>query len=163
MSATSNLITLVVIAGVGAVGFAIFKAKLAGQQAAGARFKAKALLTTNEMEFRARLEAAAPELRFFPQVAMGALIDPAVSRSDRKVYYRLRGMFSQKIVDFVAQRRSDGGIALTYLLAEKLLVERALTLRPNSFVDRDHKCVSSLRSRLVCAPVNCDVRPQGFV
>ena len=45
-----------------------------------------------------------------PQVAMGALLDPAVPRSDRKAYYRLRGMFSQKIVDFVAQRKTDGQI-----------------------------------------------------
>ncbi len=41
---------------------------------------------------------------------MGALLDPAVPRSDAKAYFRLRGMFSQKIVDFVAQRRSDAGI-----------------------------------------------------
>jgi hypothetical protein len=110
MSATSNLITLVVIAGAGAVGVAMLKAKLAGQAGVAAKFKAKPLLTANELEFLARLEAAAPELRFLPQVAMGALLDPAVPRSDRKAYYRLRGMFSQKIVDFVAQRRSDGAI-----------------------------------------------------
>lgn len=110
MSTTSNLITLVVVAGAGAIGIAILKAKFAGQRVAEAMFKAKALLTSNEMEFLARLEAAAPELRFFPQVAMGALLDPAVPRSDGKAYYRLRGMFSQKIVDFVVQRRSDGAI-----------------------------------------------------
>lgn len=110
MSATSNLITLVVIAGAGAVGLAILKAKLAGQAGGEAKFKAKPLLTANELEFLARLEAAAPELRFFPQVAMGALLDPAVPRSDRKAHYRLRAMFSQKIVDFVAQRKADGQI-----------------------------------------------------
>lgn len=110
MSTTSNLITLLVVVGAGAIGFVVLKAKLAGQQTAQAKFKQKALLTPNELEFLGRLEAAAPELRFFPQVAMGALLDPAVPRSDGKAYYRLRGMFSQKIVDFVAQRRSDGGI-----------------------------------------------------
>lgn len=110
MSTTSNLVTLLVVVGAGAIGFAVLKAKLAGQQAAGAKFKQKTLLTPNELEFLGRLETAAPELRFFPQVAMGALLDPAVPRSDGKAYYRLRGMFSQKIVDFVAQRRSDGGI-----------------------------------------------------
>lgn len=110
MSTTSNLITLLVVVAAGAVGLAVLKAKLAGQQSAGAKFKQKTLLTPNELEFLGRLEAAAPELRFFPQVAMGALLDPAVSRSDGKAYYRLRGMFSQKIVDFVAQRRSDGAI-----------------------------------------------------
>jgi hypothetical protein len=110
MSTTSNLITLLVVVAAGAVGLAVLKAKLAGQQSAGAKFKQKTLLTANELEFLSRLEAAAPELRFFPQVAMGALLDPAVPRSDGKAYFRLRGMFSQKIVDFVAQRRSDGSI-----------------------------------------------------
>lgn len=110
MSTTSNLITLFIVGGAVVIGLAVLKTKLAGQQAAGAKFKQKTLLTPNEMEFFVRLEAAAPELRFFPQVAMGALLDPAVPRSDGKNYYRLRGMFSQKIVDFVAQRRSDGAV-----------------------------------------------------
>lgn len=109
MSTTSNLVTLVAVAAAGAVALAILKAKLGGS-GGEAKFKAKPLLTPNELEFLTRLEAAAPELRFFPQVAMGALLDPAVPRSDRRAYYRLRGMFSQKIVDFVAQRRADGQV-----------------------------------------------------
>lgn len=110
MSTTSNLIVLAVVIGAGVVGFLLLKAKLAGKGAEGAQFKAKPMLTANEWEFLGRLEAAAPELRFLPQVAMGALLEPAVPRGDRKAYYRLRGMFSQKIVDFVAQRRSDGAV-----------------------------------------------------
>ena len=110
MSTTSNLITLLVVAGAGAIGLAVLKVKLAGHQTVRAKFKSKTLLTPNELEFLGRLEAAAPELRFFAQVAMTALLDPAVPRSDGKAYYRLRGMFSQKIVDFVAQRRLDGAI-----------------------------------------------------
>jgi len=119
VSATSNLITLVVVAAAGAVALAIFKAKLAGVSRGEAKFKAKALLTANELEFLSRLEAAAPELRFFPQVAMGALLDPAVPRTERKAYYRLRGMFSQKIVDFVAQRRTDGSIVAVIELDDR--------------------------------------------
>lgn len=119
MSATSNLVTLVVIAGAGAVALALLKAKLGGATGGEAKFKAKPLLTANEMEFLTRLEAAAPELRFFPQVAMGALMDPAVPRRDRKAYYRLRGMFSQKIVDFVAQRRADGSIVAVIELDDR--------------------------------------------
>jgi hypothetical protein len=119
VSATSNLVTLVVIAGAGAIGLAILKAKLAAGGEGEARFKAKPLLTANEMEFLTRLEAAAPELRFLPQVAMGALMDPAVPRSDRKAYYRLRGMFSQKIVDFVAQKRADGSIVAVIELDDR--------------------------------------------
>jgi hypothetical protein len=110
MSALSNVVTMAVVVGAATVGFAILKAKLAAKDDAGAKFKAKPLLTANELEFLARLETAVPEQRFFPQVAMGALLDPAVPRSDAKTYYRLRGMFSQKIVDFVAQARNDGAI-----------------------------------------------------
>lgn len=85
MSTTSNLIGLVVIAAAGAAALAFLKAKLASA-GVQAKFKAKPLLTANEMEFLATLEGAAPELRFCPQVAMGALMDPAVSRADRKAY-----------------------------------------------------------------------------
>jgi hypothetical protein len=110
MSAASNLITLAVVVGGGALALAALKAKLGGRNDSAAKFKPKALLTSNELEFLARLEAAMPELRFFAQVAMGALLDPAVPRSDSRAYYRLRGMFSQKIVDFVAQDRESGSI-----------------------------------------------------
>jgi hypothetical protein len=119
MSVTSNLITIAAVACVGVVALAVFKAKSAGGVGGGAKFKAKALLTPNELEFLARLEAAAPELRFFPQVAMGALLEPAVPRSDGKAYYRLRGMFSQKIVDFVAQRRVDGSLVAVIELDDR--------------------------------------------
>lgn len=119
MSTTSNLIILLVVAGAGAIGLAVLKAKLTGHQAVRAKFKSKTLLTPNELEFLGRLEAAAPELRFFAQVAMGALMDPAVPRSDGKAYYRLRGMFSQKIVDFVAQRRLDGAIVAVIELDDR--------------------------------------------
>jgi len=118
VSTTSTLITLVVVAGAGAAAFAFVKARLAAT-GVQAKFKAKPLMTANEMDFLARLEGAAPELRFCPQVAMGALMDPAVSRGDRKAYYRLRGMFSQKIVDFVAQRRSDGKIVAVIELDDR--------------------------------------------
>jgi hypothetical protein len=110
MSTTSNILIALGVVGIGAIVLAILKAKLSAVATGQTKFKKKAMLTANEFEFLARLEAAAPELRFCPQVSMGALIDPAVSRSDGKAYFRLRGMFSQKIVDFVAQKRSDGSI-----------------------------------------------------
>ncbi len=119
ISTTSNLLTLAAIARAGAVGIAILKAKLAGGGGEEAKFKQKAMLT-NELEFVARLEAAAPELRFFPQVAMGALLDPAVPKSDGNAYYRLRGMFSQKIVNFVAQPRSDGAVVAVIELDDRI-------------------------------------------
>ena len=73
------------------------------------KFKAKALLTDNELEFLCRLESAVPELRFHAQVSMGAILNPDLARDDRR-YLPTRGRFSQKIVDFVAQSRKDGSI-----------------------------------------------------
>lgn len=114
MSATANIAIIGAVVVLGALAVAIAKAKIAardGSPGHAPQFKAKRLLTPNELEFLGRLEAAAPELRFLAQVAMGALLDPAVSRKeDGKAYFRLRGMFSQKIVDFVAQSRSDGSV-----------------------------------------------------
>lgn len=114
MSTTSTLVTLTVFAGVAAIGFVILKAKIDAKAGyAGSlkgKFKAKVMLTANELEFLGRLETAVPEYRFCPQVAMGALLDPAVSRKDGKAFFQLRGMFAQKIVDFVAQDRRDGKI-----------------------------------------------------
>jgi hypothetical protein len=110
MSMTSNLGILGAFLMVGAVAFAVLRAKNTGQGDGEIRFKSRRLLTANELEFLVRLEAAMPELRFCPQVAMGALLDPTARQSDRRAYFRQRGMFSQKIVDFVAQRRDDGSI-----------------------------------------------------
>ena len=73
-------------------------------------FKAKPLLTSNELEFLGRLEAAAPELRMLAQVSMGALMDPNVSSSKRKAYMAQRSRISQKVVDFVAMERSAGRV-----------------------------------------------------
>ncbi len=76
-----------------------------------ARFKAKPFLTANELEFLGRLERAVPEYRFHAQVAMGALLEPAMAKKlNGREYMRARRMFSQKIVDFVAQRRDTGQI-----------------------------------------------------
>lgn len=123
MSLTSTLVPLFAI--VGAVGLAVAfikaKAPAKNDNAIGqdAAFKAKTLLTANELEFLARLEFAAPELRFCPQVAMGALLEPAVPRKDAKAYYRSRGMFAQKIVDFVAQRRDTGAVVAVIELDDR--------------------------------------------
>lgn len=87
---------------------------LAAKQKPGrspARFKAKPFLTANELEFLGRLERAVPEYRFHAQVAMGALLEPdMLKKLNGREYMRARGMFSQKIVDFVAQRRDTGQI-----------------------------------------------------
>lgn len=114
MSATSNMVFLAAIVVVCGVGFVTLKAKLgvngSGSEPPKDRFKAKPLLSPNELEFLGRLEAAVPELRICPQVAMGSILDPDVPRSDGRAYMRLRGMFAQKFVDFVAQDRKTGAV-----------------------------------------------------
>ena len=98
-------IAALVIVALGAI------ALLAMRRGRGPQVKARPLMTENETEFLNRLEAAAPELRFHAQTCMGALLEPVVSRgADRTAYYRIRGAFGQKIVDYVAQRRDDGRI-----------------------------------------------------
>lgn len=123
MSGSSKITTLLVFAGLAAVGLVLLKAKLSSLSNSGkdldSKFKRKALLTSNELEFLSRLESAAPELRFHAQVAMGALLDPAVSRKDGKEFFRLRGMFAQKIVDFVAQSRKDGSVVAVIELDDR--------------------------------------------
>jgi hypothetical protein len=112
MSAPSTLLTLAVIVAAAAFGLAILKAKLAARSGSepGAQFKAKSMLTPNELEFLTRLEAAVPECRFCPQVAMGAFLEPSVSKSDRSAYASLRGKISQKYVDYVMQDKKTGAI-----------------------------------------------------
>ena len=122
MSSNFGTVAVLAVVVVVAAAFLAIKARaLAGQSSKGSvpGFKRKPFLTANELEFLGRLEAAAPELRFHAQVSMGALIDPAASRKDGKEYFRARGMFSQKIVDYVAQRRSDGSIVAVIELDDR--------------------------------------------
>lgn len=71
--------------------------------------KAKTLLTPPEREMLELLEAALPECRIYPQVAMGALLAPTTGLS-RESHSRVRNRFSQKIVDFVAEDRDTGAV-----------------------------------------------------
>ena len=69
----------------------------------------KEFLSANELEFLSRLETAVPEYRFHAQVAMGALLQPTVTAAvNRSDHFKVRGTFSQKIVDFAAQNRQTG-------------------------------------------------------
>ena len=113
MNAPSNLLTAIGLAVAGVIVIGLFLAKFSRGKAAvpaGPQFKPKVLLSPNELEFLVRMERAVPELRFLAQVAMGALLNPIAPRQDAKTYYRQRAMFAQKIVDYVAQRRTDGVI-----------------------------------------------------
>lgn len=85
-----------------------------------AKYKAKSMMTANELEFLNRLEQAVPEMRFHAQVAMGSLVEPNVScRESGKEYMSLRGRFSQNMIDFVAQDRSTGDVVAIIELDDK--------------------------------------------
>lgn len=76
--------------------------RVMAQRSQGAQeYLKKPILTDNEKEFFGRLIEALPDFYVFPQVAMGAILQPAVTRQDKRNYYRIRGTFSQKMVDFV--------------------------------------------------------------
>ncbi len=62
------------------------------------RYQAQDILTPNELEFFGRLRRAAPELYFFPQVAMSALVSPVPSESKHRMAAFRR--ISQKRVDY---------------------------------------------------------------
>lgn len=101
------LLLIVVLFGL-AMAFLVFKGRRTEH---GRRFKSRTFLTPNELEFLQRLEQSAPELRFHAQVAMGALLEPAIAkRNDARAHMSARGSFSQKIVDYVAQSREDGSV-----------------------------------------------------
>ena len=165
MSVAFNLVTFVALAAAAAVGFAILKAKIAAKGVGpdeSEKFKAKTLLTANELEFLGRLEVAAPELRFHAQVAMGALLDPAVSRKDGKAYYRLRGMFAQKIVDFVAQDRISGAVVAIIELDDRTHDSEKDTKRDSMLAGAGYRIVrwnsktkpdaTVIRSQLITPP-----------
>lgn len=75
------------------------------------KVRAKQLLTNAEREALNHIEAALPWCRIHAQVAMGAIVQPAGHLKGAD-FYRERGKFSQKIVDFVAEDRSTGEVVV---------------------------------------------------
>ena len=73
-------------------------------------YKSKPLLTENEKEFIQAL----PDYHVFPQVALGALLQPNVKGNNRK-YYSVRGTFAQKIADFVICDKELNVVAIVEL------------------------------------------------
>jgi len=82
-------------------GFLVMMRLMAQRSKGAPEYLKKPILTDNEKEFFGRLIEALPDFYVFPQVAMGAILQPAVTRQDKRNYYRIRGTFSQKMVDFV--------------------------------------------------------------
>lgn len=63
-----------------------------------ARYKAREIMTPNEIEFFRRLNAALPDYWIFTQVAMSALIQPDMGQG--KAYMSAFGKIAQKRVDY---------------------------------------------------------------
>jgi len=95
-----TILLLVVFAVLIIVGLMVLMRPMEMAQDSQAYLK-KPIMTDNEKEFFERLIEALPYFYVFPQVAMGAILQPAATRQDKRNYHRIRGTFSQKMVDFV--------------------------------------------------------------
>lgn len=69
----------------------------------------KRFMTPVELEMLKHLESAFPQYRVHAQVAMGALLRVA-PELDRRDWFTVRNLFSQKIVDYVLQDRISGEV-----------------------------------------------------
>jgi len=78
------------------------------------RYKSRRLLTDNEREFFARLVGALPDHYVFPQVSLGALLQPDTS-GRKNEFHRTRNTFSQKIADYVICNRELKVLAIVEL------------------------------------------------
>lgn len=76
------------------------------------KYKRRAIMTDNEMEFFGRLVAAMPDHYIFPQVAMSALLDPA---GDRKEAHADRLRIAQQRTDYVVCNRRCEVVAVVEL------------------------------------------------
>ena len=92
------------------MGGALRQAKTRGPAPA---YKRRAIMTENEMEFFGRLVAALPEHYIFPQVAMGALLEPAAAARKRAHGDRLR--IAQQRIDYVVCNRRCEVVAVVEL------------------------------------------------
>ncbi|MEW6345741.1 MAG: DUF2726 domain-containing protein [Pseudomonadota bacterium] len=82
------------------------------RKAAEARYKPRALLTKNEVEFFHRLTQALPTEYIFPQVAMSALMDPVAQGKQRLLDLN---RILQKRVDYAIYTRDLKLIAIVEL------------------------------------------------
>jgi hypothetical protein len=79
----------------------------------GNQFKAKPIMTANELEFFERLKNALQECQIFPQVALNAIMD--VDCDDKKERLRLRNKYAQKHADFIITDKSCNIICIMEL------------------------------------------------
>lgn len=95
-----------------AAALAIAMKRLQGKERAGA-YRARKLMTENELEFFGRLVSALPDHYVFPQVAMSALLEAA--SSDRKKSHSDRLRIAQQRADYIVCTRSCDLVAVIEL------------------------------------------------
>jgi hypothetical protein len=79
----------------------------------GYKYKAKKLMTANELEFFDRLIQALPEYYVFPQVSFGAILQ--ADMPDPKQQHGARLTFAQKMADYVIFDKKQNIVAIVEL------------------------------------------------
>lgn len=79
----------------------------------GYRYKAKKIMTANELEFFDRLVSALPEYYVFPQVSFGAILQ--ADMNDPKQQHGARLTFAQKMADYVIFDKKQSIVAIIEL------------------------------------------------
>ena len=101
----ANVSSLGLIAGIVFVAALLASALLQPGVRRGRVYRARPLMTDNELEFFARLEQALPDCKVFTQVAMSGLLDVTLP-SSHPHYWRARAAFDRKRIDYVVCTRN---------------------------------------------------------
>lgn len=110
---TPSLVALFFVAALGCFAALLWRALLARKANLKGSVVPKKFMTGNEVEFFNRLSRALPEFYVFPQVSMGALVQPDVPVGHSR-YWAVRETFSQKVCDFVVCERK--GLAPLFIV-----------------------------------------------
>lgn len=107
-----KILIAIAIVAILAAALAIAMKRLQDKERAGA-YRARKLMTENELEFFGRLVSALPDHYVFPQVAMSALLEAA--SSDRKKSHSDRLRIAQQRADYIVCTRSCDLVAVIEL------------------------------------------------
>ncbi len=100
-----NLVLIVVVIAAALALLAALRLRATGIGYRRGAFRSRPLMTDNELEFFARLEAALPDFKVFSQVAMSGVLDVTLP-PNHPAYWRARSAFDRKRIDYVVCTRS---------------------------------------------------------
>lgn len=149
--------TITVILLVAVLGLAVVVAVAAGKaKAVTGSYRARKLMSENELEFFGRLTQAVPEYFVFPQVAMSAIL--RANSTDKKTAHRDFLRIAQQRVDYLVCK-TDGNIVAVVELDDKTHQAakdkvrderlRQAGLRTVRFESRNKPAVDVLRAVLI--------------